>query len=476
MSNTKITYQQARIIRKQSLSSLFADQLIMGEGYGSAAKKTIALKTKAKIYKYKEKFDPLNIIKFMTGGSRLGPALLGKLTGRSRRDIENFAGRAKAVGQREPRIGRLPNVADTSGLSSVLNDIYTFLQKSHERDMISREKENNLREGQKHEDERRHNQLLKALGAKPSSSAAGPVSTATPVNNDNGGGFLNGILSRVMEMIEEFKKSLEWVNLLKPFMRFIGSRLLNFLLSPGMLALAPIAIGALLAMAAKELVEAVGQKQIDTAKDLLERNKNRESLSAEDKVKLDDEIAAAGGMKKLNQIMETANGVPVEQRTVEPRPDTNGGKNAQRAKNWDKKFGATHNPDGTPKLVPNNTNTGNQTDNSMNDAEMKKLQRQNDAVPAAVTEAVSARAEFAKTDPRLVTSEPQIPMSAAVSAKTNENLSLGIQSMAPPATSSTTNHVVNNVKKNVTPKLPIPSVRNHEETFQRLIYQSTRVI
>ena len=48
----------------------------------------------------------------------------------------------------------------------------------------------------------------------------------------------------------------------------------------------------------KEIVEAVGQQQIDTAKDLLERNKNRESLSEDEKIKLDDEIAAAGGSAK----------------------------------------------------------------------------------------------------------------------------------------------------------------------------------
>lgn len=38
-----------------------------------------------------------------------------------------------------------------------------------------------------------------------------------------------------------------------------------------------------------------------------------------------------------------------EMRTVPPRPDTTGGKNKARASDWDRKFGETHNVDGTPK-------------------------------------------------------------------------------------------------------------------------------
>jgi hypothetical protein len=46
-----------------------------------------------------------------------------------------------------------------SGMKDVLNQILKFLEKSHEKDMILREKENNLRESVKLDDERRHNDL-----------------------------------------------------------------------------------------------------------------------------------------------------------------------------------------------------------------------------------------------------------------------------------------------------------------------------
>ena len=355
-------------------------------------------------------------------------------------------------------------------MSVVLDDILTFLRKSHEDDMILREKENNLREGEKHEDERRHKKLLKAL------EKVGFGGTATKVK-PSGPGFFDGIFDTIKKMIQDMidkaMQVFEWVKDLKPFMRFIGSRLLNFLLSPGMLALSSVAIGALIAMGAKEIVEAVGQQQIDTAKDLLERNKNRESLSEEDKVKLDDEIKAAGGMKKLNQIMDTANAVPVEQRDVPPRPDTTGGKNKARADKWDIQFGekhpggATHNPDGTPILKSQTEPTNNDT--SVNDAEMKKLQRQNNMEPPP-----AAQTSSNITPPSVI----QPPISAAVSSMSteNQNLSLQVTTKNLPSTTTNTNVVNKNTINKPKPRAPIIAVRNTEPTFMQSIYNSTRVV
>lgn len=477
--NDKLTYQQARRLREQSLTSVLADQLILGEGYGSAIAKTISLKTKAKITGIKQKFDPLNIAKILTGGSRLGPAIVGKMLGRSRKDIEFFAGRARPVTSRNRAVGALPGTSteDTTGMSIVLNDILTFLHKSRERDVKQREKENNLREGEAHEEERRHKKLLKAL--EKAGLGGGTASKVKP----SGPGFFDGMFESikkfVQEMIDKAMKALEWIKELKPFMRFLGSRLLNFLLTPGMLALSSIAIGALIAMGAKEIVEAVGQQQIDTAKDLLERNKNRESLSEEEKIKLDDEIKAAGGMKRLNQIMDTASGVPVAEREVPPRPDTTGGKNAARAEKWDRSFGekrpggATHNWDGTPILKTKGGDQGANTDTSVNDAEMKKLQRQNDAsVVPPVPPAVKEPSSVPPVPPAVI--EP--PASSAVSTKTMENQNLNLQEKTTPPVSTTTNTNIVNKNKQQPRKISMPSVRNMEETFQRVIYNSTRVV
>ena len=117
---------------------------------------------------------------------------------------------------------------------------------------------------------------------------------------------------------------------------------------------------------------------------------------------------------------------------IHPRPDTTGGKNKQRAANWDIKFGKTHNPDGTPKLTEGTTGVtppnAPSSDNSINDAEMKKLQRQNSMppTPPAVTEA---------------------PASSAVATMSTENQNLNIQASTKNLPSTTTNTIVKAVGK-----------------------------
>ena len=73
------------------------------------------------------------------------------------------------------------------------------------------------------------------------------------------------------------------------------------------------------------------------------------------------------------------------------------------------KFGATHNPDGTPKLKEGITGTTPpnvpSSDTSVNDAEMKKLQRQNNVtpVPPAVIEPLLMSVIVKVLDVRTVT-------------------------------------------------------------------------
>jgi len=98
MADNKLNYQQARQVRKSKFSDMLLDQLAQKDtGVLGAVGKTISLRGQARIKGIKEKFDPLNIIKFMTMGSRFGPALFGKMTGRNQKDIDYFTGRTKSV-------------------------------------------------------------------------------------------------------------------------------------------------------------------------------------------------------------------------------------------------------------------------------------------------------------------------------------------------------------------------------------------
>ena len=164
--DNKLNYQQARRIRGQSLSDLFAEQLIGGSDFIPGFKKSIGLKTQARIKGIKEKFDPLNIAKALTGGSRIGPAILGKLLGRDRKDIEYFAGRARPVGDKAKNMSGMSRGTKgdkVAGIKAGLSKILNFLEKSRDTDIKMIEKENNFKEEKEREDKRRHNELIAAL-------------------------------------------------------------------------------------------------------------------------------------------------------------------------------------------------------------------------------------------------------------------------------------------------------------------------
>ena len=64
-------YRVAKNIRGRSLSSLITERITEGSGVGSAIGRSVTQKLKATGTGIIEKFDPLNLIKFATGGSRL---------------------------------------------------------------------------------------------------------------------------------------------------------------------------------------------------------------------------------------------------------------------------------------------------------------------------------------------------------------------------------------------------------------------
>ena len=82
-------YQQAAKIRKKSFGTLLAEH---EGGLGQSLKAAISQKTKAKIEGIKEKFDPLNIAKKLTGGSNWAPAMLGKMFGVDKKRVDYFSG------------------------------------------------------------------------------------------------------------------------------------------------------------------------------------------------------------------------------------------------------------------------------------------------------------------------------------------------------------------------------------------------
>jgi hypothetical protein len=242
-------YQVAKNIRKKSFADMMTQMIVEGGSVSGSFGKTLSQKMKARATGLKEKFDPLNIVKWMTGGSNLAPAILGRLLGRSKKDMEYFTGKSKPVRGKNTRIDTLEK---TDGMTEVLDKIYGFMKKTLEYDTKRREKDADFRESQQLDDERRHKELIKAL-----EGIGAPVATATPVKEDKGDGIfgiLKGFLTTVFgKVFRSMKKAFEWIMDLKKYVPKIIEffekwvpRILEFFESPLFLeVLGPaLAIGA----------------------------------------------------------------------------------------------------------------------------------------------------------------------------------------------------------------------------------------
>ncbi len=168
-------YYEARRIRKQGFTSLLARKLAEGDkGIIRSVGATLSERSKARMTGIKETFDPLNIAKFLTFGSKLGPALLGNLLGRTKTDISYFTG----LRPTSTKINRLES--DDKGLNDMLGKILTYMQTTNEENRKNRQKENNYKEELELERLKRHKELIAALTGRKIESKASLVKVQEP--------------------------------------------------------------------------------------------------------------------------------------------------------------------------------------------------------------------------------------------------------------------------------------------------------
>jgi hypothetical protein len=158
-------YQKAKDIRGKRFSELMTDKLVAGEGIASSLAKTLSERSKARSVGLKQKFDPLNIAKILTGGSRLGPAILGKMIGASQERMSFFAGDPKKK-KLEALSSSVANPEFVKMASESLGNIYDLLKKDMENKKLQREQMQSKEEEQESEEEKRNQELIKALTAR----------------------------------------------------------------------------------------------------------------------------------------------------------------------------------------------------------------------------------------------------------------------------------------------------------------------
>lgn len=410
-------YRVASNIRGKSLSSLITDKITSGGSVGSSIKGAISDKLKAKGTGIKEKFDPMNIARAMTGGGKLAPAILGKITGRSQSDINYFAGNKNKASSytKMPSVGQVPSSEGFGGSAiEVLNKMLSFMQKNREDDLKRKQTNMAFEEERQSEEQRRHEKFLKVL--KDFTSVGATTTTMVKKESEKDKSLFD-------EVADLFSKG-----------AFLA-RILPFLTNPLTLTIGAILVAT---YGLKKLAEAMPNLSIPTPQEaqnvllngtqgdiekeggydkLADIIKNRPGIA---KQALEDyetgkiteiELNKLGGKDRLEQTVKEADlAVPEKKSMLEkvvPRPKQRG----YRQNQWDELYGKDYNPDGTRKVtqVPDTGTTPAPT---------------NTPVPATNTPAPTSTNTPV---PATTTSVPATPPSSAVVGKIQENNDLNMQ-------------------------------------------------
>ena len=420
---------------------MMADRIASGGSVGSSIRSSISDKLKAKATGVKEKFDPLNIARAMTGGGRLAPAILGRLTGRSQSDINYFAGDKNKRGKSYTQI---PTYMNTPGEGlggsavDVLNKMLAFMVNSRSSDLKKKETAKQFLEEQKVEEQRRQNEFLELLKVYTS------LGTSTMIKAEEGGNMMDRFKQMLDALARKFQGLLDAID---PFKHAKVLRALAALLA-GPLG---VTIGAIIAAeyGLKKLAEYTPNYTVLTPKEAQAVLEKRDAIEtqnfggydklaniirngpAEAQKALNDfkagriteaDINKLGGVKKLEEIAGQT-GLAVPENVALPdkihaRPESRG----QAQTMWDQKYGKDYNPDGTRKLAPV-PNTGTPPAPSA----------------APMPNAPSAPPAGSQSSPQPVQSTPvSARMNNAIGENQDLNLSVNMDTQTPVAPTITT--------------------------------------
>lgn len=461
---------------------MFLDQLAQKDtGVLGAVGKTISLRSQARIKGIKEKFDPLNIVKFMTMGSRFGPALFGKLTGRNQKDIDYFTGRTKSVVGTRNTADKLKKVGgdgDSGGINEQLSKIFSFLKNSRDEDVRLKQTSENFDEEIAMEKEKRHKELVNTLQKLMKQINSGTVS-AEPVKEN----------SFLADMWEKLKGLADLVGLMKDQLLKIaekigmrvasalssagkwGARALGAAATSGGLTVAGVAVGgaAITYGAANVLSNMTNEQRDQISADI--GSDTALAAQALNSAKTKEELATyEESLTKYRKYMDDAPFLTRAAALYSPSAAGDYLRNEAKIPKNDldefEKYGII--PPG-PKAEP-----------------VKKKQ---EAVPQVPTNTQSGGATpnlrpTMQDDPRLntpssATPSAPSPASSPVSSLTNNNIELNLTNtnsttVSKPVVNKTTN--VSNNQQGSGLKPNQISVRNDEPTFMRLIQDATRIV
>jgi hypothetical protein len=227
-------YKKAAEIRNKGLLSLIAENKFReGKGLGASIGGAISQKFKAKATGIKESFDPLNIVRKMTGKGtfgRIATTIAGRAMGKSEKDISYFGGYTKKVKHQyvDTNVSPLEHDGEYRGsthepIAGILGEMYQFMQQTHEVDKKDYEIQQAFLEEQNSDAETRHKQLVRAI----KKYVKVPVKEA---EKTEGGGMFDWIMGKLGEWgtkFEEFTKMIK--SLIAPVLAFLNGALFSAL-------------------------------------------------------------------------------------------------------------------------------------------------------------------------------------------------------------------------------------------------------
>jgi hypothetical protein len=477
MADNKLNYQQARQVRKSKFSDMFLDQLAQKDtGVLGAVGKTISLRSQARMKGIKEKFDPLNIVKFMTMGSRFGPALFGKLTGRNQKDIDYFTGRTKSVVGTRNTADKLkkPGGGDSEGINEQLSKIFSFLKNSRDEDVRLKQTSKNFDEEIAMEKEKRHKEMIKTLEKLMKQINSG---SGTAVK-EKGPSFLDGILSSLRNMMNQIKElfdALGGLNKARKVLPWLARLALNPVI------LIPLLVAGGIWYSIKAFKDNDEEQRIAAEKGDVKtlREKMMAGLGDEARMYANEDEMVKNALKKAGTPEALA---ALKKMEEGDRPKTNKDKYDQflADKGYYKSMGYKNlKGEMVPEALKKAAEAYASGQSATPVTPPAPAQNPSTASPESVTPPQNENLRpTMKDDPRLLNQMPA-PASSPVSSLTNNNLDLNLtntnsSTASKSVVSNTTN--VSNKQQGSGLKPNQISVRNDEPTFMRLIQDATRLV
>jgi hypothetical protein len=424
---------------------MITEKLVEGNTIGSSIKATISEKSAARAKGFKEKIDPMNIIKFMTGGSKFAAALYGSARGRSKEDMKYFTGAPRSAKEMGASSTRIDSLETGNEMVSLLMKIYEFMRNTNEEDKTRKQREANFKEEIEYERGLRHKALLEALsGLKP-----GKTVTATKETDDGGfGGIFAGLISFVKGLISSaIDGVMSIVNGIKDTIAtligaFGGLSKLGIVTNLMRLLGSPVGIALLAGYAAKSFMEFLVKIREE---DKVENPANYENVPL-DVSKVTGETPGQVGQRQKGQATKQV--TPKYAREL-----------------LDAKPAFTD-----AELVEETGLTRTELE-----TELKNNPKLNINVPVAPKVTSKTKEQLDKPIP---SPAPVLdpPASNVLNEKTKEmnEANLPKPVMAPKSETINTTNVM--ADKKIAPTGPLPSVRNQEPTFANMILYSTRVV